>query len=310
MRVAVCFWFMACAVVGQETRPSSHETPTSRPASASPDRQAASKPTTQVSNWAAILEEKPDPKVVSDPTHRRAIETTHLPWRVRDKSSGIELVLIPPGNYWRGASNEDTEATADEKPIRNVVIVSSFYIGRFEVTNAQFKRFRREHNSTDWFGQRLNADEQPVVSVSWDDAVGFCIAHGIRLPTEDEWEYTCRAGTASTTYRDLDSVAWFSENSLGVSHPVGKKSPNAFGVYDMLGNAAELCSDSFETKDPLVQEVEEIFRKTQTRPRRVDVRALRGGNWFTPATCRASYRAGLGRTFVSPVIGFRVVRDP
>jgi sulfatase modifying factor 1 len=250
------------------------------------------------------LEETPGPNSVPRPDYRDAVRRSGYPWRVRDKSSGIELVLIPPGRYVRGASDEDPEARDSEKPVRNVVVARAFYIGRFEITNAQFKVLRPDHNSgrSVFRDATLNNDNQPVVMVSWDDAVAFCDARGMRLPTEDEWEYACRAGTRAARYGDLDAIGWHEENSGGASHSVGQKAPNGFGLYDMLGNASELCSDVFVHTDPLSELVADT--------RRVEARAVRGGSYFAAGHCRASYRDGLGRTFVSPVVGFRVVRDP
>lgn len=159
-------------------------------------------------------------------------------------------------------------------------------------------------------------DVLPVDSVSWNDAVEFCnrlseregstpayrregqcteevtSADGYRLPTEAEWEYACRAGTTGPRYGELDEIAWYRGNSGGTAHPVGRKRPNAWGLYDMLGNVWEWCWDFY---DPAVYG---------------EYRVLRGGGWFDEQwSCRASVRRRSHPTLRLDDIGFRVVRS-
>lgn len=156
----------------------------------------------------------------------------------------------------------------------------------------------------------------PVESVSWLDAVRFCNllsrsaglsesyrvyedgadsirdSDGYRLPSEAEWEYACRGGTNGPRYGDLDSIAWYLENSGGHIHPVGQKQPNAWGLYDMLGNVWEWCSDQY---DPLVYGPYRVFR---------------GGGWADrDRGCLATNRRRSHPTFQIDDLGFRLAQS-
>ncbi|MFJ2632413.1 formylglycine-generating enzyme family protein [Streptomyces sp. NPDC087422] len=158
----------------------------------------------------------------------------------------------------------------------------------------------------------------PVEGVSWWDAAEFCdalsrregltpayaldreaeraewdaAADGYRLPTEAEWEYACRAGTTGPRYGQLDAVAWHQGNSDGRTHPVGGKEPNAFGLYDMLGNVWNWCWDVYDA---------EVYGT---------YRVLRGGGWADEHwSCRASVRRRSHPTFGIDDVGFRVARS-
>lgn len=152
--------------------------------------------------------------------------------------------------------------------------------------------------------------DRPVENVSWDDAQIFISKLNamlgvtcFRLPTEAEWEYACRAGTTSATYGNLDDVAWYENNSGKETHPVGQKQPNAWGLYDMLGNVWEWCQDWYggypdgDVIDPV-------------GPSSGSYRVSRGGSWFTDARrVRAAYR-----NYVAPgdrvdYLGFRLARS-
>jgi len=169
-------------------------------------------------------------------------------------------------------------------------------------------------------GQRYTqdgADDRPVVGVSWWDAVRFCnawsvraglapayridgeavawdtTADGYRLPTEAEWEYACRAGSTGPRYGTLDEIAWYRENSADRRRPVGGKQPNAWGLYDMLGNVWEWCWDIYDA---------EVYGS---------YRVLRGGGWFDEHwSCRASVRRRSHPTFQIDDVGFRIARSP
>ena len=153
----------------------------------------------------------------------------------------------------------------------------------------------------------IEIDSFPVESVSWNDCQQFCTKTKLRLPTEAEWEYACRAGVRKPTYGDLDDIAWFDKNSSGTTHIVGKKLPNALGFYDMLGNVFEWCSDIYgkgyykSCEDGVVDPKGALDGSA---------RVLRGGRWvgFT-VNCRSSYRFSLDSDYRGS-LGFRVARTP
>jgi len=169
------------------------------------------------------------------------------------------MVLCPAGSFKMG---EDSDA--------HTVSVGSFYIGKHEVTNRQFKKFvdanpqwsksridSKYHDGgylKDWEGDRYPSAkaDHPVVYVSWFAAKAYCEWAGGRLPREAEWEYACRAGsTTKYCFGDSDSqlgdYAWYDKNSSGRTHPVGEKKPNQWGIHDMHGNVNEWCSSKYES---------------------------------------------------------------
>ena len=233
--------------------------------------------------------------------------------RVVHAKSGIELVLVPAGQFLMGA-----------KPgTRGVTITGPFYMGKTEVTNAQYRKFVEATGyegkpDTDpaydlyllhWNGKSLMSagDEFPVVWISWKNAGAFCKWAGLGLPTEAQWEYACRAGTTTEYHfgdnqHDFDEYGWGLTNSDALTHPVGSFKPNAWGLYDMHGNVWEWCADWYvdsyanaDTRDP-------------KGPAGGSARVLRGGSWGDgPLDCRAAGRLGftpVGRCYV---LGFRVV---
>jgi formylglycine-generating enzyme required for sulfatase activity/tetratricopeptide (TPR) repeat protein len=168
-------------------------------------------------------------------------------------SVSLEMVLIPAGEFMMGSSDSDRDALPIEKPQCRVRITKPFYLGVYEVTQAQYLKVMG-NNPSYFRGESL-----PVESVSWKDAMAFCkrlsnlptersAGRTYRLPTEAEWEYACRAGT-NTAYSFGDDVialgdyAWCEKNANGTSHPIGQKKPNAWGLYDMHGNVIEWCAD-------------------------------------------------------------------
>jgi formylglycine-generating enzyme required for sulfatase activity/serine/threonine protein kinase len=154
---------------------------------------------------------------------------------------GMELILVPAGSFMMGSTN----GSGDEKPVHEVRISQPFYMGKYEVTQAQWQAVMG--NNPSYF---KNCDSCPVEQVSWDDAQQFLArlnerndGFHYRLPSEAEWEYACRSGTTGDYAGDLNSMAWYRENSGTKTHPVGTKQPNAWGLYDMHGNVGEWCQD-------------------------------------------------------------------
>lgn len=196
-------------------------------------------------------------------------------------SIGVKLLLIPPGEFLRGSHASDEVASTSEKPPHLVRITRSFYLGMYPVTQAQWEQVMGTNPS------HFRGADRPVDNVSWEDSQDFIrrlnnlVAERgrvYRLPTEAEWEYACRAGTTSRYYfGDDDSLlgeyAWYSDNSGRQTHPVGQKSPNPWGLYDMHGNVSEWCSDWYSeyytTRSPI---------DDPTGPRTGKHRVLRGGS--------------------------------
>ena len=197
---------------------------------------------------------------------------------------GLTYVRIPAGRFTMGCSSGDSECFDDEKPPREVTIPNDLWVGQTLVTQAAYQRVIGETPS------HFKGDPQlPVETISPDEAKNYCRAVGMRLPTEAEWEYAARGGKTGARYGSLDDIAWYSANSGNKTHEVGQKAPNAYGLYDMLGNVSEWMSDWYEGKYP----------------------SLRGGSfYYDPRYVRASYRNGFGyRATLNYSVGVRCVGE-
>ncbi len=153
-------------------------------------------------------------------------------------------VWIPPGTFSMGCSAADDECKDDEKPAHPVVIDRGFWLGQTEVTIAAYRKYAAKHGLESPAG---NGD-LPASGVTWSQAKEYCAAVGGRLPTEAEWEYAARGGNPQPYYGVVPEIAWYADNSNGAPHAVGRKRPNAFGLYDMLGNVAEWVLDRYYNK--------------------------------------------------------------
>jgi formylglycine-generating enzyme required for sulfatase activity len=161
--------------------------------------------------WATVLEQSPDPAIVTNAALRDAIVPTGFPWRVRDNETQIEMVLIPPGSFQMGCSVSNAHlCSGNEGPIHTVSLTNAFYMGRYEVTQAQWTA-RMGSNPSLWRNPspQAPADQVPSRSVdttSWNTIQNFLgvslTGPQLRLPTEAEWEYAYRAGT-TTAYHSL-----------------------------------------------------------------------------------------------------------
>ena len=203
----------------------------------------------------------------------------------------IAWVRIPGGEYDMGCSSGDKACEMDETPVQHIT-VAAFSLMKYEVTQGQYRAVTGKHPSH--FG--LCGDDCPVEKVSWRDARAFCENIGGRLPTEAEWEYAARAGTTTPRYGKPDDIAWYGKNSRRTTHPVGTKQPNAWGLYDMLGNVWEWVEDCYAVKPG--------------GPADCGIRVLRGSSWFIGAAyLRASNRGQYDPSYTYNYIGFRCARD-
>jgi formylglycine-generating enzyme required for sulfatase activity len=153
-----------------------------------------------------------------------------------NQKDGLTYILIPAGSFDMGCSPGDTECFADGKR-KPGVRIEAFRLGETDVTQSAFERVMATNPS------HFKGAQRPVDSVTWNEAATYCSKIGGRLPTEAEWEYAARAGTTGSRYGDLDSIAWYHENSGKRTHEVKQKAPNAFGLYDMLGNVYQWMAD-------------------------------------------------------------------
>jgi formylglycine-generating enzyme required for sulfatase activity len=278
--------------------------------------------------WATLVEFVPDPAIVTDADLRAAIFATGHAWRVRDTATQIELVLIPPGTFQMGCSPSIQYGCSNhENPVHSVTLTNAFYIGRYEVTQAQWTaRMGSNPSAFQSASAEVPASQvtlRPVEQVSWFAVQGFLSATGMRLPTEAEWEYACRAGTTTAFHAMpgypngtndvslLGTIAWFNtgnctSGAMCQTRPVGQLAGNGFGLHDMSGNVFEWVSDwyspSYYTSSPPMN---------PPGPSSGSSRVLRGGSWDGDASyCRSSDRYLNPPVFGDNSFGFRVARNP
>ena len=267
----------------------------------------------------------------------------------------LKLVRVPAGKFTMGSPKTERKHSKTESPLREVTISRDFYMSRCEITRGQFAEFAKatEFNTqaeTDgwayaWDGKKWDkikgaswrkvgheqTDDHPVVCVTWSDAVAFCKWLGgktgrtVRLPTEAEWEYACRAGkqtifswgdtlaegkgvcnvadqTAKKQFRRWNVFPW--EDGYVFTAPVGSFKPNAFGLYDMHGNVWEWCSDWYG------RDYSKAGKVDPTGPETGRYRVIRGGSWMSSApVVRSAYRrkCDMRGFFCDNIVGIRVV---
>jgi formylglycine-generating enzyme required for sulfatase activity/predicted Ser/Thr protein kinase len=175
---------------------------------------------------------------------RPPLPLTHRPGEPRlNPRDGLLYVWIPAGQFEMGCSPEDDECLPEEKPRHTVRLTRGFWLGTTEVTNEAWTHFVEQ--SPRGFRPSQADARMPVIDISWNDARSYCAWAGGRLPTEAEWEYGERAGATKARYGPLNDIAWFRGNSGRRVQPVAGRQPNAWGLYDMLGNVFEWVNDWF-----------------------------------------------------------------
>jgi formylglycine-generating enzyme required for sulfatase activity len=250
------------------------------------------------------------------------------PPRVTSNTIGMKLALLPADGFLMGSSASESDADPDERPQHPVRITRPFFLGICEVTQQEYQRVMGENPSSEQTSPR-----QPVANVSWFDAVRFCNrlsekenlspycevsgetvkvfgGDGYRLPTEAEWEYACRAGSTTkwssgNDVQRLARYAWLKGNTGDTSQPVGQKTPNAFGLYDMHGHLWEWCWDWYGNDYYKQSPVDD-----PPGPSSGSLRVERGGDaWgHDPPHLRSAFRKHLFPTRRFRDLGFRVAR--
>ncbi len=251
---------------------------------------------------------------LSPTTQPRGTRSADLPKTLTlDLGAGVkmEMVIIPAGEFVMGSPNNERGRLEVEGPQHRVRITESFYLGMYEVTQAQWQAVMGSNPS-----QFKSGGDFPVEMVSWNDCQAFCrklslrAEHKVRLPTEAEWEYACRAGTTTVYSFGVDDgaladYAWFAHNSGKQTHAVGQKRPNAWGLYDMHGNMWEWCNDwysaDYYSRSPVAN---------PRGPTSGNARVQRGGSW----TDVAHYVRSAIRIYGPPDVlrahnGFRLALD-
>jgi formylglycine-generating enzyme required for sulfatase activity len=241
---------------------------------------------------------------------RKTTAAPKLAPKMVKNSIEMQLVLIPAGEFLMGSSN-----SAFEKPQHRVQITRPYYLGATEVTEWQYRAVMGQGPN-----RPTKTDALPKRDVSWTEAIAFCDKLSelemwqskgarYRLPTEAEWEYACRAGTNTTFGFDesasLGDFAWYNGNSGGAPHAVGLKRPNAWGLYDMHGNAWEWCWDGFDKEYYGQSPLADPHGRLEA-----PVRTARGGCFGDgPIRLQSAHREGNKTESRGYWLGFRVARD-
>jgi formylglycine-generating enzyme required for sulfatase activity len=222
----------------------------------------------------------------------------------------LELIWIEPGTFAMGSPAEEPERHKAEGPRMQVTLTQGFWLGKTEVTQAQYEAVMGVNPST----FKDAGGDAPVERVSWIDAMNFCRklnereraagrlpeGYAFTLPTEAQWEYACRAGTTAAYAGEPNAMAWHDHNSGGTTHPVGRKQSNAWGFHDLSGNVLEWCLDWCGDYPGGAQ-------TDPTGPERGYYRMARGGSWRVgPGTGRSAARSGGSAGRLDYTIGFRL----
>jgi formylglycine-generating enzyme required for sulfatase activity len=222
---------------------------------------------------------------------------------------GLKYVWIAPGTFMMGCSPGDADCASPEKPAHSVTLTKAYWIGQTEVTVGAYKRFVQAAKAQ--MPQAPKVDKGwknaslPMVNVTWQEAGQYCTWAGGRLPTEAEWEYAARGASSAPRYGNLGDIAWTRDNARQ-TQPVAGKLPNAYGLYDTLGNVWEWVNDWFDANG-----YSSDAGQDPTGPATGTEKVLRGGSWIVdPKLLRASDRYGIQPGARSDYFGFRCVWAP
>lgn len=240
-----------------------------------------------------------------------AVDVQSLKSMELDLGGGVKMkfVLIPKGKFFLGSKSSEPGYLDKEGPRHEVTLTRPFWLGVTEVTQKQYETIMGKNPS------HTKGPDNPVEFMSWQDAQKFCkllsdkSGKQVRLPTEAEWEYACRAGTETPwfwgeTPRDMSYYAVYKGNAggLNVSEPVGKKHPNQWGLYDIIGNVWELVQDCDSIGYDANENVDPTGNKAD-----VGIKIARGGSMnYDSDKCRAGFRLAQGLTVTLFEVGFRV----
>lgn len=215
--------------------------------------------------------------------------------------NGVEFAFrwVPAGSFVMGSPLTEPGRFDDETP-HKATLTKGFWIMETETTQKQWSAVMGDNPS------RFKDESKPVECVSWSDCQEFCkkcsqLGLKLQLPTECQWEYACRAGSAGAYPGDLEKTTWYADNCGGKTQPVGSKEPNAWGLYDMTGNVWEWCADwygAYENKDVT----------DSTGPQTGSFRLFRGGGWHESANyCRCATRGYSDPDYQDGNFGFRCI---
>ncbi len=261
------------------------------------------KPAKFSGRWLKLSLNVSAPAIVASPV-QPIVAPLKKPANFTEMLNGVplEMIYVPGGEFMMGSPKG--EGSDSERP-KHKVVVPALHVGKYQITQAQWKAVMEGKNPSNFKGGDL-----PVEQVNWHDAKAFCqkvkklTGKDYRLPSEAEWEYACRAGTTGDYAGDLENMAWYDGNAKGTTHPVGEKDPNGFGLYDMHGNVWEWCEDVWHENYQKAPTDGSAWLSGGDSSRRV----LRGGSWGNASRdCRSALRISDAPGYRSDYSGFRLV---
>jgi formylglycine-generating enzyme required for sulfatase activity len=213
-----------------------------------------------------------------------------------NEKDGLKYVWVPAGKFQMGCSETDVDCAPASQHGKMTTLTKGFYLTESEIPQAAFEKIMGRNPSV------RKGPDLPVSYVVWEDADAYCKAVGGRLPWEAEWEWAARGGKTEERYGELDQIAWYSHTSGNLAHPVKQKQPNAYGLYDMLGNALEWTGGAMIALS--------LFPDTDPQNLQEEFHPVRGGGWWdAPNLVRASYRIHQDLIDIDINFGFRCAMD-